>query len=276
MKNSLIHFCFPVVFLWFLSTVFCVAQIKLPFQHRIEVDILSTKLDKKDTTIVIQYNLKGSSKRLYDARLYYSNNGGNSFKGPLRAIQGDIGDSTRAGKNKRIAWSFIRDNPYFDGQRTMFKIEATEIPKIATGGPSNALKSLLIPGLGDSEVRNGYNYGWITALTYGCIGTGIAMEIRSQNKYDDYQSRIAISPESHQNLLNQARSSRNLSRGFLIAGGVIWLADIIGVYGRGLKNRRRINREKQKASEEEVSRGARIVYPSMRQNAAQFNVLWEF
>ncbi len=251
------------------------AQIKLPFAHKIEVDVLDTRLDKQDTSIVIQYHLKGSRKRFYKVQLYYSNNGGNSFKGPLRSLKGDIGDSTKAGKDKTVSWSFRKDNPYFNGERTMFRIDAAEIPKISTGGPENALRSLLVPGLGDTKVRNGYNYGWITALTYVNLGMGTFLHFHAQNKFKDYESRIASTEEEHQALYNQARNRQNLSRGFLIAGGVIWLADVIGVYARGVKNKRRIAAAEAQ-EEEEATSYLPIILPSVEQGRGQLSLLWRF
>lgn len=251
------------------------AQIKLPFAHKIEVEVLDTRLDKQDTSIVIQYHLKGSHKRFYNVQLYYSNNGGNSFKGPLRSLEGEAGDSTKSGKYKTVAWSFRKDNPYFNGERTMFRIDAVEIPKISEGGSENALHSLLVPGLGDTKVRNGYNYGWITALTYTNLGLGTFLHFRSQNKFKEYESRIANTEEEHQDLFNQARNRQNLSRGFLIAGGVIWLADVIGVYARGVKNRRRVAAEKA-LSEEATTSLFPTIFPSVEQGRGQLTLLWQF
>jgi Family of unknown function (DUF5683) len=178
------------------------------FKNKLAVEIKDSEisLNQTDTTIVIPYELKGFKNRYYQTRLFYSNNRGNSFKGPLRALSGDIGDSLRAGKNKKIAWAFRRDNPYFDGKNISFKIEAVEIPKVATGGPEAALRSLLVPGLGDTKVRNGYNYGWITALTYGCLATGGYLYLRAEQKYKDYKDRLANSTEEHENLYNDARN----------------------------------------------------------------------
>ncbi|NJO01328.1 MAG: hypothetical protein HC880_06215 [Bacteroidia bacterium] len=227
------------------------AQFRFPLTKKLAVSILETNLNIRDTSIVIQYKLEGPGRRYYTTRLYYSNNGGNSFKGPLRSLEGDIGDSIRVGDPKQVAWTFREDNPYFDGKNIMFRLEAIEIPKIANGGPENALRSLLIPGLGDTKVRNGYNYGWITALTYGCLGTGAIFHIQARQDYNDYEARIPNTEEEHQNLFNRAERNQNLAEGFFIAGATIWVADVIGVYIRGLKNRRRITAEREKAEGED-------------------------
>jgi hypothetical protein len=225
----------------------------LGFKNNLKVDFKEIKLETADTTILIRYNLKGFRNRLYTTRLFYSNNRGNSFKGPLRSISGNIGDSTKIGNDKEVRWSFRKDNPYFDGKNIMFKIEATEIPKVATGGPSNALRSLLMPGLGDVKVRNGYNYGYVAAATYACLGVGTLFYIRSINKQDEHLSRIGNGSEEHDNFYNQARTARGLAIGFFAAGASIWIGDVIGVYFRGLKNKRRIQAEKEKANSENTS-----------------------
>lgn len=253
------------------------AQIKLPFAHKITVEFLDTpELSVADTTIKVRYNLKGSKKRYYNTRLYYSNNSGNSFKGPLRSLSGDIGDSTRAGKYKQISWSFIQDNPYFNGENIMFKIEAEEVPKISNGGPANALRSLLVPGLGDTKVRNGYNYGLITAATYGTLGTSLYFHLKARQKFNDYESRVPNTEEEHQKLFDEAQKSQRISRGFLIAGGLIWIADILGVYGRGIKNSRRLQKEKEEAE----STGEASLWPQIIPNSDgrinQITLAWKF
>jgi hypothetical protein len=225
----------------------------LKFKNNLKVDFKEIKLETADTTITIRYDLKGFRNRLYNTRLFYSNNRGNSFKGPLRSISGDIGDSTKIGNDKEVRWSFRRDNPYFDGKNIMFKIEAAEIPKVATGGPSNALRSILMPGLGDVKVRNGYNYGYIAAASYACLGVGTLFYIRSINKQDEHLARVGNGSEEHDNFYKQARTARGLAFGFFAAGAGIWIGDVIGVYFRGLKNKRRIQAEKEKAASENAS-----------------------
>ncbi len=254
------------------------AQFKLPFSKQLEVEIINTDLNQQDTTIVIEYNLKGSKKRYYDTRLYYSNNRGNSFKGPLRSIEGDLGDSTRVGNNKVVNWSFRKDNPYFDGKQIMFKIEATEVPKIATGGPSNAFKSLLVPGLGDTEVRNGYNYGWIAVATYACLGVGTYYHFRARSKNNDYRDRVANTASEHNELFDQAERSQNISRGFFIAGASIWLADIIGVYIKGLKNRRNLAKaaQEEENSEETSFNWIPEIIPQSDGQFSQLSLVWRF
>jgi hypothetical protein len=253
------------------------------FKNKLGVEIKDAEitLNQTDTTILIPYELKGFKRRYYRTRLFYSNNAGNSYKGPLRALGGDIGDSLRPGNNKKIAWSFRQDNPYFDGKNISFKIEAIEIPKVATGGPGSALRSLLIPGWGDTKVRNGYNYGWITALTYACLSTGTYFYIRADQKYKDYNNRIANTEEKHKSLFNDARRSQNVAIGFLAAGGSIWAADVIGVYLRGLKNKRRIQAEKEKLEAEKEQTSSRIdwtprIIPATDGRNGQLTLLWKF
>jgi hypothetical protein len=250
-STLLLSFSFFLVFS-VLATPAIYAQF-LGFKNNLKVDFKEIKLETADTTILIRYDLKGFRNRLYTTRLFYSNNRGNSFKGPLRSISGNIGDSTKIGNDKEVRWSFRKDNPYFDGKNIMFKIEATEIPKVATGGPGNALRSILMPGLGDVKVRNGYNYGYIAAASYACLGVGTLFYIRSINKQDEHLSRIGNGQEEHDNFYNQARTARGLAIGFFAAGASIWIGDVIGVYFRGLKNKRRIQAEKEKASGENTS-----------------------
>ena len=275
------------IFLFFLSSIVChqadaqnQGQKKIwPFGNRLKVEFIDSKLSQSDTSIVIRYHLKGYKRRYYNTQLFYSNNSGNSFKGPLRSLSGDIGDSTRVGEEKEINWSFRKDNPYFDGKNIMFKIEATEVPKIATGGPENAFRSMLIPGFGDTKVRNGYNYGWITAVTYACLGTGAFYHFRAKNKYNDYKDRVPNTTAEHDALFRESQNSQRVSTGFLIAVVVIWRADIIGVYSRGLKNKRKTEREKA-AAEGETASSSPITWPRIIPNTdgktSQITLAWKF
>lgn len=258
------------------------AQLQIPFFKKLDVKFENTELNSRDTTITIHYNLLGPKRRFYTTRLFYSNNGGNSFKGPLRSLSGDIGDSLQVGDGKKVSWKFRRDNPYFDGKNIMFRLEAVEIPKLSNGGPINALRSLLIPGYGDTKVRNGYNYGWIGALTYASLGTGVYFHFLSRQRYNDYLDRLPNTEDEHRSLFNKSQRAQTISQVFFITGASIWLADVVGVYLRGLKNKRRLAREQaeEESEEETASLFKPTIIPSIVPTAegqfAGLSLVWRF
>jgi hypothetical protein len=243
---------------------------------KIQFDESSIKLNQADTSIVIKYDLKAAPNRFYKTRLYYSNNGGNSYKGPLFSVKGDIGDSIKPGKNKQLAWSFRKDNPYFDGKNITFKLDVTEVPKIATGGPIYALRSVLVPGWGDTKVRNGYNYGIITIATYSCILTGVIFQLEANRRYNQYSSLLANTPEEHDRLFKRAQNSKNLAAAFFATGAAIWIGDILGVYIKGIKNKRRIAAEIRRKKEESNNENALRLYPIIDNQSTQLGVSFKF
>ncbi len=267
MKTTTISFIIFLLFNIFASKSLYAQWYKLvDFKNKITLDIddKNIVLKPEDTTIIIPYKIKADKRRLYNLRLFYSNNKGNSFKGPQRSVKGDIGDSLKITSGTRtIKWAFRRDNPYFDGKDIMFKIEAVEVPKIATGGSRYALHSLLVPGLGDSKVRNGYNYGWITAISYGSLITGGIFQLQANSRYNDYTNRIANSQDEHEALYKKAQNSQNLAYTFFGVGAGVWVADVVGVYFRGMQNRKRIAREKARL-EAEKSTTQTTIHPLLR------------
>lgn len=199
--------------------------------------ILSVETDTNLSCIKVKYNLKGHHNFRYLAWLSYSNNGGHSFR-KVRSVSGDIGDSIIPGKDKTVNWAFLKDNPYFTGKNIIFRIESQVMDRVATGGPENAWLSLLVPGLGDPKVRNGLNYGLITAATYGLLASGIIFNFHSQNLAHLYNTRVPNTEKEHENLYVRAHDATVASQILLISGFAVWAADIIGVYRRGLENKR--------------------------------------
>lgn len=260
-----------------LITSVDITQAQIFYSRPLRIKFLNADLDTATNTIKIKYDLKGPKNRYYNLKLLYSNNRGNSFKGPLRSLKGDFGDSTRVGKGKEVAWEFLKDNPYFNGKNIMFRIEAEEIPKMSVAGPRNALWSLLLPGLGDLKVRNGYHYEWIAATTFALLGTGVFFYLKASRELNDYNKRIPNTQSEHNQLFKNARSSRQLSYGFFIAGGAIWLADIIGVYIRGVKNKRRFSPKKDKTNKKTAWLKPLLV-PNVNQftGSSQLSFIWRF
>ncbi len=270
----------PKIFIWLFVFIIVsteISQAQIFYSRPVKVKFLGANLDTATNTIQIKYDLRGPKRRYYNLRLLYSNNNGNSFKGPLRSLKGDFGDSIRVGKAKTVSWEFLKDNPYFNGKSIMFIIEAEEIPKIAKGGPKNALWSLLLPGLGDLKVRNGYHYEWIAASTYLLLGAGAFFYVKASRELQDYNNRIPNTLDDHERLFRNARTDRNLSYGFFIAGGAIWLADIVGVYLRGLKNKRKF--APKKVEEDKKTAWLRpLIVPNINQytGSSQLSLIWRF
>ncbi|TAF63598.1 MAG: hypothetical protein EAZ55_13495 [Cytophagales bacterium] len=234
-----------------LLIVLISSSLSTLYAQKLRVNFNSAELNPANNTIQIVYDLKGFKKRYYNTHLYYSNNNGNSFKGPLRAVIGEIGDSLKAGEFKKVQWEFMKDNPYFDGKNITFRVEAIEVPKVATGGPKNALYSLMVPGWGDYKVRNGYNYKWITIGTYTLLGAGIFFQTKSLLAYQEYLDRKPNSIDDHNRLFNTANTDTKIAAAFFITAGACWLADIIGVYWKGKQNQKKYNPKEEE--EEETS-----------------------
>lgn len=275
MRKQLLKSVILIIAFFTFNAEFVQAQIF--YSRPLKVKFLGAKLDTSTNTIAITYDLRGPKKRFYNLKLLYSNNNGNSFKGPLRSLKGDFGDSIQVGKAKVVTWEFLKDNPYFNGKNIMFRIEAEEVPKIAVAGPESALWSLLMPGLGDLKVRNGYHYEWIAASTYLLLGAGAFFYIKADRELKDYNNRIPNTRDEHVRLFNNARTDRNLSYAFFIAGGAIWLADIVGVYFKGLKNKRKF--APKKIEEDKKTSWLRpMLIPNINQytGSSQLSLIWRF
>lgn len=105
------------------------------------------------------------------------------------------------------------------------------------GGPSNALLSMLIPGLGLSNVTGGKTSGLSTALwTYGLIGAGIGFKAWSISEYKAYHSSIIQSDiDEHYDKASSFNTAFYISVG---AGVLIWVGDILLVANKGFSNKK--------------------------------------
>jgi len=104
-----------------------------------------------------------------------------------------------------------------------------------TGGAGNVFLSILMPGLGDHKVTYGKKTGvGITLSTYALIGGGIVLKFYSINEYKKYHTATEqASMDFHYRRANYANQAFYTC---VIAGGTIWLCDIIWVLSKGAKN----------------------------------------
>lgn len=111
------------------------------------------------------------------------------------------------------------------------------VKMIGSGGSSNAFLSMLIPGLGVSNVTGGAKSGLSTTLwTYGFIGAGIGCKLWSNSEYKAYHlANNQSDMDTHYELANGLNQAFYFSVG---TGVVIWLYDIIWVAKKGAENKK--------------------------------------
>jgi len=104
-----------------------------------------------------------------------------------------------------------------------------------TGGPANVFLSILIPGLGDHRVTYGKRTGLgITIPVYALIGAGVGLKFYSNSEYKKYHA--ATTQGAMDDHYKKANYSNQAFYGCVIAGGIIWISDIIWVASTGAKN----------------------------------------
>ncbi|QHT65835.1 hypothetical protein GXP67_03720 [Rhodocytophaga rosea] len=207
-----------------------------------QITNIQASLDPFDRTIDITYDMTARQGKYdkYTVDLYFSQDGGITLKGPLKYIDGDLGEGIRPGKGKIATWDCLEEYPSFDGKNVTFKLVANidvkfrEDRLLKLGGADKALLSLLLPGLGDYKVREGKGYWAIGAVAVGMMGTGIAFKIGANKKYKQYKASETLT-----DVQNNYTAANNQRRNYIYltrAAAAIWLTDIALVAIRGTRN----------------------------------------
>jgi hypothetical protein len=86
-------------------------------QSTLAQDITQTgmEVDKKQQKIFVNYRITDPSPIIYeyDIQLYYSQDAGLNYQGPLQYLEGHYGTQIIADPQKTIAWNYLQEN--FDG-----------------------------------------------------------------------------------------------------------------------------------------------------------------
>jgi len=108
----------------FLATIFCLILSFSVFGQKIE----NIRPSKDSKNIIVLYDIIGATNsQKYKVALYYSKDGGKTFGEALKSVSGDINDNVVAGKNKKIIWDVLKDEPFFYGKQIVFKVAAEKI-----------------------------------------------------------------------------------------------------------------------------------------------------
>lgn len=197
--------------------------------------------------MVVRYDMSGeSSGKQYFVELKFVSDNGDVFI--PESTSGEIGKNIKPGKGKVIMWDVVKDKFEFTGNLKAV-VNATPL-FMHLGGPSNALLSIPVPGLGGFFVEeNIWRPLATTVVTVGLISYGIYQKTEENKYYSEYNS-ITDPAEVEQilALYDKANSAHHKFYIATMAGSVIWIADIIWVYYKG-----KGNLEKQKAYKQSLS-----------------------
>lgn len=190
-----------------------------------------------DNKLVVTYNLI-SSEMNCDIRMLVIVEGT-----PLHpiSITGDL-YSVSAGFGKMIIWDVLKDRTVLEGN-IQIKLEIvrsySSIKKITRikGGPSNALLSLIMPGLGDQFV-NPQDKDWYL-LSLGFLASGACaygFKKESDKYYNQYQ--YTTNQIEKDKAYKSAKEYNDLFTSMVVTAGLIYVCDFFYVLSKGSRNRR--------------------------------------
>lgn len=150
---------------------------------------------------------------------------------PTTTVTGDVGRGVSPGTDRTIYWDYRLDSIRIDSEiRVTVSIKR---PLPIGGGPTNALLSALVPGLGTIFVQPNRKIGarpLITAAYAGLLVYGLVQRGRSQKQYDVYRDNRIDSDYEKAN---------DLHHRYLVAvraAAAIRLTDVIYTFLKGRKN----------------------------------------
>ncbi len=211
--------CFYILIFLFINEIVMYAK---------EVQVEKVEFNFIGKKIVVNYNIANfKPTERFKLSLYFVTDNNDTIL-PV-SLTGDI-NNIKGGIGKIITWDFLQDNAKINNVNIKAVVKIAAISE-EPGNPSNALLSLLVPGLGDRYVSNPRKAiikpYFVTILAYGFIGAGIYNSI--VKSFYDYDQRHAIVAVDIQNFKNKANTAALYSNIYNGIGAAIWGSDIIYV-----------------------------------------------
>jgi len=134
--------------------------------------------------IVIEYDLSQPAEFV---RLYVSTDGGDTWRGPLKYVEGDVKD-VPSGYNRSVTWDVLKEFTTFESDHVKFKVsiklkEKWRKETFVTGNVAYSFAPQLSFGFSVGQVRH---FGWfVSAMTNGSFtGMGSLPQCDDQGYVD--------------------------------------------------------------------------------------------
>jgi hypothetical protein len=214
-----------------LLTLFFINQ---PCICQTKAKITDVDFRLEDRFIVVNYSIVGSlHKEQMTIELKFITENNESII--PKTVTGDVGTNFFGDGIKVIRWDIVADKVTLSGN--LKASVAITSSKIILGGPSNALLSVIVPGLGGYFVdKNKIRSVLTTISTVGLIAYGITQKLQADKYYSDYKASTVTS--EIQSLYTKANGAQNKYYITTRAGAGIWALDIIWVTLKGIHNRK--------------------------------------
>lgn len=202
---------------------------------RARVENVDYYFNQSAYTIEITYDIvKGSPVEKYEVEVFFIDADSNKIE--LNTVAGDIGLDITSGEMKKVVWDVFEDVEKLSGNiKAIVRINSVTKNYM---GPKAAVKSVLIPGLGDRLVKDPRDMiikpYYRTIVTYGFLGYGLYNYIQAEKAYDEYLA--ADYEPDYDRLLKKANDYNHDYYIYTAIGATLWTADIIWVLVKGIQN----------------------------------------
>ena len=210
MSSGIKHFFLMFLYLWA-----CIGYGQTDYNFKAS----NYSFSSKDTLVEIDFDIKNFKKYdVFNVSLTCLDNKQKSYK-----VNSLINSKNLKGGENSILWNPLSDGYKLDGQYKI-NLEIAKSSKIKIPYKKHLVHSVILPGWGDRNLRNGKGYLLIGALAYGSLFSFLDYNSKANNNYNAYKNSYNVE-QSNTYFIN-AKKQNNIS--YILAGisAITWTADL--------------------------------------------------
>ena len=110
-----------------------------------------------------------------------------------------------------------------DAKTVFLKLNARECEKFNSS--NYYLKSMLVPGWGTGDLKNGKMNKFIAIGSYLLLGTGVGIYMKAKSDYNSYLQENKLPESDHK--YSKAISELSIANYLFVGFGAVWVADLV-------------------------------------------------